>query len=145
MFSYRPLIDPGAHESRALSLCSNRFVAGENKPGKPDKPGNGSLGKGAEQFGSASSVSESQSLPIPSAQVTSNPGSPGSAQGAVKDAQRTKTDAETRRTLTIVWGTNKLPGRTARTVSWYRELLERLGAVTETLSAVCSENPGSTS
>jgi DNA/RNA-binding domain of Phe-tRNA-synthetase-like protein len=41
----------------------------------------------------------------------------------VKDAQRTKTSDATRTTLAIVWGTTALPGRTAATVRWYRELL----------------------
>jgi DNA/RNA-binding domain of Phe-tRNA-synthetase-like protein len=51
---------------------------------------------------------------------------------AVKDAQRTKTHAETRATVTIVWGTVALPGRTAATVQWYRELLAGIeGAAVE--------------
>jgi DNA/RNA-binding domain of Phe-tRNA-synthetase-like protein len=49
---------------------------------------------------------------------------------AVKDAQRTKTGAETRRTLSLVWGTTALPGRAARTEEWYRTLLDRHGATT---------------
>jgi DNA/RNA-binding domain of Phe-tRNA-synthetase-like protein len=55
----------------------------------------------------------------------------GPCANAVKDAQRTKTDAATTRTLSVVWGTRELPGRTARTVAWYRELLARAGATTE--------------
>ena len=51
---------------------------------------------------------------------------------AVKDAQRTKTNDDTRVTLTIVWGTVALPGRTEATVRWYRELLRSLpGAMVE--------------
>jgi DNA/RNA-binding domain of Phe-tRNA-synthetase-like protein len=50
---------------------------------------------------------------------------------AVKDAQRTKTNADTRRTLTILWGARPLGDRTARAFAWYRELLERLGATVE--------------
>jgi DNA/RNA-binding domain of Phe-tRNA-synthetase-like protein len=49
---------------------------------------------------------------------------------AVKDAQRTKTHDDTRVTLTIVWGTVALPGRTAATVRWYRELLDTLPGTT---------------
>ncbi len=41
----------------------------------------------------------------------------------VKDAQRTKTHDGTRAALTIVWGTKALPGRTAKTTAWYRELV----------------------
>lgn len=55
----------------------------------------------------------------------------GPCGNAVKDAQRTKTHAGTTRTLSIVWGTTALPGRAARAVAWYRELLGRLGATTE--------------
>jgi DNA/RNA-binding domain of Phe-tRNA-synthetase-like protein len=55
----------------------------------------------------------------------------GPCANAVKDAQRTKTRADTRRTFTVLWGTRALPGRTERTFTWYRELLERLGATVE--------------
>jgi len=56
----------------------------------------------------------------------------GPCANAVKDSQRTKTSATTIRTLSVVWGTVALPGRTARAVEWYREILERVGARTET-------------
>lgn len=52
----------------------------------------------------------------------------GPCANAVKDAQRTKTSADTRRTLSIVWGANTLPGRLAQTIAWYRELATRAGA-----------------
>lgn len=52
----------------------------------------------------------------------------GPCANAVKDAQRTKTDEASRHTLTVVWGTNALPGRTERVGAWQRELFERLGA-----------------
>ena len=55
----------------------------------------------------------------------------GPCANAVKDAQRTKTDGATRRTLSVIWGTNALPGRAERTASWYRQLLEQHGATTE--------------
>ena len=51
----------------------------------------------------------------------------GPCANAVKDAQRTKTAPETREVLCLVWGTRELEGRTARTVAWFREILERLG------------------
>lgn len=41
----------------------------------------------------------------------------------VKDAQRTKTHDGTRATLSIVWGTRALPGRTRKAAAWYRELV----------------------
>jgi DNA/RNA-binding domain of Phe-tRNA-synthetase-like protein len=55
----------------------------------------------------------------------------GPCGNAVKDAQRTKTTPETRRTLSLIWGTTALPGRAEQTVKWYRELLEKHGAQTE--------------
>jgi DNA/RNA-binding domain of Phe-tRNA-synthetase-like protein len=55
----------------------------------------------------------------------------GPCANAVKDAQRTKTTSETRRTLSLIWGTTALPDRAARTEAWYRELLERHGAATQ--------------
>ena len=55
--------------------------------------------------------------------------SEGPCGNPVKDAQRVKTHAGTTHTLTVIWGTNQLPGRCAATLSWYHELLERLGAV----------------
>jgi DNA/RNA-binding domain of Phe-tRNA-synthetase-like protein len=55
----------------------------------------------------------------------------GPCANAVKDAQRTKTTADTRRTLTVLWGARALGDRTARAFAWYRELLERLGATVE--------------
>ncbi len=41
----------------------------------------------------------------------------------VKDAQRTKTHDGTRTTISIVWGTRALNGRTAKALAWYRELV----------------------
>ncbi|MFY0583542.1 phenylalanine--tRNA ligase beta subunit-related protein [Cystobacter fuscus] len=55
----------------------------------------------------------------------------GPCANAVKDSQRTKTHEGTRRTFTVLWGTRALPGRAERAFSWYRELLERLGAAVE--------------
>lgn len=54
----------------------------------------------------------------------------GACANAVKDAQRTKTAGSTTRTLSVVWGTRALAGRTASAVAWYRELVERVGART---------------
>jgi DNA/RNA-binding domain of Phe-tRNA-synthetase-like protein len=55
----------------------------------------------------------------------------GPCANAVKDAQRTKTSSETRRTLALIWGTTALPGRAVQTETWYRELLEQQGAETK--------------
>lgn len=57
----------------------------------------------------------------------------GACANAVKDSQRTKTRPQTTKTLTVIWGTNALPGRTAKTFEWYRELLTKMGAQVEVL------------
>jgi DNA/RNA-binding domain of Phe-tRNA-synthetase-like protein len=57
----------------------------------------------------------------------------GACANPVKDAQRTKTNPGTTRTLSIVWGARALGDRTARTIAWYRELLASVGATTEPL------------
>jgi DNA/RNA-binding domain of Phe-tRNA-synthetase-like protein len=54
----------------------------------------------------------------------------GPCANAVKDAQRTKTGAQTRRTLSLIWGTVALAGRAGQAEAWYRSLLEALGATT---------------
>jgi DNA/RNA-binding domain of Phe-tRNA-synthetase-like protein len=54
----------------------------------------------------------------------------GPCANAVKDAQRTKTTAETTQTLSIIWGTKALQGRTQQALEWYRALLRELGATT---------------
>ncbi len=48
----------------------------------------------------------------------------------VKDAQRTKTHDRTVAALSIVWGTRALPGRTAKTVAWYRRLVGEIAGAT---------------
>ena len=55
----------------------------------------------------------------------------GPCANAVKDAQRTKTTPNTTQVLCVVWGTQALPGRSAATATWYRELLTRAGATTQ--------------
>jgi len=55
----------------------------------------------------------------------------GPCANGVKDSQRTKTSEQTTRTISIVWGTSDLPGRTAIAVRWYREILANIGAKTE--------------
>ncbi len=56
----------------------------------------------------------------------------GLCASPVKDSHRTKTGPDTRRTLSLVWGTVALPGRTEQATAWYRRLLEEHGAATET-------------
>lgn len=55
----------------------------------------------------------------------------GPCANAVKDAQRTKTNADTRRSLSVIWGTTALPDRAAQAETWYRNLLEGHGAQTQ--------------
>lgn len=54
----------------------------------------------------------------------------GPCANAVKDAQRTKTHPQTRRTLSVVWGVRGFEAELERTVTWYRELLTSGGAST---------------
>lgn len=65
----------------------------------------------------------------------------GPCANAVKDAQRTKTQAATRHTLSIVWSTRALPGRLEQALAWYRELLERAGASVEPLRVLEAPRP----
>lgn len=60
----------------------------------------------------------------------------GPCANAVKDAQRTKTHAETLRVLAVIWGTRELPGRAREVADWYRRLLEDAGARTEDVALV---------
>ncbi|AKT40120.1 phenylalanine--tRNA ligase beta subunit-related protein [Chondromyces crocatus] len=55
----------------------------------------------------------------------------GPCANAVKDAQRTKTNGETTRTLTVLWGAKALPGRASEAARWYRALLSEAGGVTK--------------
>ena len=54
----------------------------------------------------------------------------GPCANAVRDAQRTKTRAETRVTLSVIWGCAGLEERLRETERWYRELLGQAGAST---------------
>jgi DNA/RNA-binding domain of Phe-tRNA-synthetase-like protein len=58
----------------------------------------------------------------------------GPCGNAVKDAQRTKTDAATTQTLTVIWGAKELGDRTAQAEAWYRELLNKMRATTENVT-----------
>lgn len=53
----------------------------------------------------------------------------GPCGGPVKDSQRTKTHPGTVHTLSVVWGTTSLPGRTEAAAHWYAELMTQLGGV----------------
>lgn len=57
----------------------------------------------------------------------------GPCANAVKDAQRTKTSAGTRRTLSLLWGTTALPDRSEATLAFYQTLLTAHGAEVATV------------
>lgn len=54
----------------------------------------------------------------------------GPCANAVKDSQRTKTSDLTTHSLVIIWGTNELPGHSAKTEAWFLDLIDsqNLGA-----------------
>jgi len=54
----------------------------------------------------------------------------GPCANAVKDAQRSKTDGETRRTLSLLWSSRDLSGRGEAACRWYMELVTATGART---------------
>ena len=56
--------------------------------------------------------------------------SAGPCANAVRDAQRTKTTADTRSTLSVIWGCAGFESRLAATEGWYRSLLAHVGATT---------------
>jgi DNA/RNA-binding domain of Phe-tRNA-synthetase-like protein len=55
----------------------------------------------------------------------------GPCANAVRDAQRTKTTADTRSTLSVIWGCAGFEERLKETEHWYRALLASAGATTE--------------
>ena len=60
----------------------------------------------------------------------------GPCANAVKDSQRTKTNPETRRTLTLIWGTKTLLGRATEADMWYHELLKAHGTRIESVEVI---------
>ena len=55
----------------------------------------------------------------------------GPCANAVRDSQRTKTRADTRSTLSVIWGCAGFEERLSSAERWYRALLGALGATTE--------------
>jgi len=55
----------------------------------------------------------------------------GPCANAVRDSQRTKTSADTRSTLSVIWGCAGSEERLTETERWYRGLLAEVGATTE--------------
>ncbi len=58
----------------------------------------------------------------------------GPCANAVKDSQRTKTNAHTTKTLTIIWAPASLADQTHAALDWYTALLQRLGAKVDIVS-----------
>lgn len=52
----------------------------------------------------------------------------GPCGSPVKDSQRTKTHAGTRRTLSVLWGSPETAEQNERALAWYYELLQARGA-----------------
>jgi DNA/RNA-binding domain of Phe-tRNA-synthetase-like protein len=52
----------------------------------------------------------------------------GACANAVKDAQRTKTRDQTRRTLSVIWGCSGHEQRLSEALAWYQHLLQRAAA-----------------
>ncbi len=65
----------------------------------------------------------------------------GPCANGVKDCQRTKTHAETRRTLTVMWGAHSHEDSVVAAYTWYSQLLAEVGAKVERLSVVESSAP----
>jgi hypothetical protein len=59
----------------------------------------------------------------------------GPCANAVKDSQRTKTSAATRRTFSVIWGCAGEEARLARAEAWYRSLLADAGVETEAVAS----------
>ena len=68
----------------------------------------------------------------------------GPCANGIKDSQRTKTHDDTVRTLSIVWGARELAAHTDRTIDWYRELCQRLGATTSAVTPRAAQPPEKT-
>jgi DNA/RNA-binding domain of Phe-tRNA-synthetase-like protein len=60
----------------------------------------------------------------------------GPCANAVRDAQRTKTRAETCATLSVIWGCAGHEDRLQVADRWYRELLALVGGATETVTVL---------
>jgi DNA/RNA-binding domain of Phe-tRNA-synthetase-like protein len=65
----------------------------------------------------------------------------GPCANAVRDAQRTKTQDETRATLSVVWGCVGFETRLQEAQRWYRTLLEIAGATTHEVAIMADTSP----
>lgn len=55
----------------------------------------------------------------------------GPCANAVKDSQRTKTSDSTTQTLSIIWGLESLADQVDASLTWYLEIIQKLGATTK--------------
>lgn len=67
----------------------------------------------------------------------------GPCANAVKDSHRTKTHAETTRTLSLVWGPSALAERVNAATRWYRDLLEEAAVTTHDVPTTPDDAPSS--
>ncbi|MBC8146163.1 MAG: hypothetical protein H7X80_11315, partial [bacterium] len=58
----------------------------------------------------------------------------GPCANAVKDSQRTKTSGSTTTMLSVIWGLSTNPELLSEALRWYREIVERIGASTESVA-----------
>jgi len=67
----------------------------------------------------------------------------GPCGGPVKDSQRTKTHPGTTETISVIWGTQGLEGRTALTADWYASLMRSIGGVVDEIKTTApTDQPG---
>lgn len=64
----------------------------------------------------------------------------GPCANAVKDAQRTKTDAGTTSTVSVLWGPSACSVEVEQALAWYLELLSELGGKTERIGSVAEDD-----
>ncbi len=65
----------------------------------------------------------------------------GPCANAVKDSERTKTTATTRRTLTVIWSSTALMAETDAALGFYHDLLARAGAIVESVQTAFDVRP----
>jgi DNA/RNA-binding domain of Phe-tRNA-synthetase-like protein len=63
----------------------------------------------------------------------------GPCANAVRDSQRTKTHADTRQTMSVVWGAADYEQRVLQATAEYRRILETAGAQTEPVDMIAAE------
>lgn len=126
-----PQINPAVDACNAVSLCSGLPISVVDV----DKL-SGELSVCVSPAGTQYAFNPSGQV-IDASHLLALCDSAGVSGTPVKDAQRTKTDEQTRAALSIVWGTKVLPGRTHKATAWYRELVAMIaGASVEDVALI---------